>query len=562
MGVDRVTGLMAARRQAEKLLSASDFTGVVAVLHAALDEHEDAVALTLLGTACRALGDVRSAVDAFERAYRRFLADDNHPDAGVAACTLADLELTNSGASAVASGWLSRGRSHLNFEPEHPGHAYLEGLCAYQAMAYEKDPLAARSFATAAVAHGQRLGDRAAELMGKAYLGYIDVALGRLEEGFRLLDESTAAALGGEIPTVEALDTYCVLITACERVRDFDRVDQWARRVLLLSEQVGSDSFAPFGRTAWANALTWRGHWEAAETELARVLENADGKPLTAAMAMVARSALRRRQGRLDEADEELSRTEREPYRRAVRHLVLAARARLELDRGDPQRAADVAERYLKAVSESDLIERVDALETLVRARIELGEVAAAAAAATELEHLAEQIPTPGVRAAATAGRARVDRARGHLDQARDSFDQAVALFDEAGLRHDAVETQLGLAMVLLEAGDPDAARRVAEPAAAAARDLGATREITAADRLLSRVRGRPGDGGDLTQREIEVLRLAADGLANGDIAQRLFLSVRTVERHLSNAYLKIGATGPSARMVAVAHARKAGLLE
>lgn len=562
MGVEHGTALMAARRQAAELLSASDYPGALAVLQEALREREDAEALTLMGSACRALGDIRAAVDAFQRAYRQFVDHENHGEAGMAACTLADLELSHSGASAVASGWLARGRHHLDLDPDHPGRVYLEALCAYQAMAYEKDPLAARSFATAALADGQRLGDRAAELMGKAVLGYIDVALGRLDDGFRLLDEATAAALGGEIPTVAALDAYCVLITACERVRDFDRVDQWARRVLLLSEEVGSDAFAPFARTAWANALTWRGRWDAAEAELARILEGAEGQPLTAAMAMVLRSALRRRQGRLHEADEELSRAEREPYRRAVRHLVLAARARLELDRGNAQDAADVAARYLKAVSASDLIERVDALETLVRARVELMQLNEADTAATELEHLAERIPTAGVRAAAAAGRAWVHRARGELDQAQARFEQAVALFDEAGLRHDAVEARLGLAYALFDAGDPGAARRVAEPASAVASELGATQEIMAAERLLAAIRGGPADLGGLTKREVEVLRSAAEGVANADIAAQLFLSIRTVERHLSNVYLKIGATGPSARMVAVAHARKAGLLE
>jgi pimeloyl-ACP methyl ester carboxylesterase/DNA-binding CsgD family transcriptional regulator len=55
-----------------------------------------------------------------------------------------------------------------------------------------------------------------------------------------------------------------------------------------------------------------------------------------------------------------------------------------------------------------------------------------------------------------------------------------------------------------------------------------------------------------LSARELDVLRLAADGQANDEIAVRLGLSVRTVERHLSNVYSKLGVTGKAARAAAV----------
>ena len=53
---------------------------------------------------------------------------------------------------------------------------------------------------------------------------------------------------------------------------------------------------------------------------------------------------------------------------------------------------------------------------------------------------------------------------------------------------------------------------------------------------------------GELSAREIDVLELVAAGLTNDAIAQRLFISVRTVERHISNIYVKLGLTGKSAR--------------
>ncbi len=57
----------------------------------------------------------------------------------------------------------------------------------------------------------------------------------------------------------------------------------------------------------------------------------------------------------------------------------------------------------------------------------------------------------------------------------------------------------------------------------------------------------------DLTERELDVLTLAAEGLDNSAIASRLALSIRTVERHLSNVYLKLGVSGNVARTAAVA---------
>ncbi|NEA53383.1 alpha/beta fold hydrolase [Streptomyces sp. SID13666] len=64
----------------------------------------------------------------------------------------------------------------------------------------------------------------------------------------------------------------------------------------------------------------------------------------------------------------------------------------------------------------------------------------------------------------------------------------------------------------------------------------------------------------NLTEREFEVLRLAAAGLDNSGIAGSLALSVRTVERHLSNAYLKLGVSGRAGRTAAVADLVRRGL--
>ncbi|HJU01869.1 MAG TPA: helix-turn-helix transcriptional regulator, partial [Actinomycetes bacterium] len=88
---------------------------------------------------------------------------------------------------------------------------------------------------------------------------------------------------------------------------------------------------------------------------------------------------------------------------------------------------------------------------------------------------------------------------------------------------------------------------------------LGAASQARWAQRLLAEIdpaaRGRPDLR--LTPREVEVLRLVGQGRGNDDIARELFLSVRTVERHLANIYTKIGAAGRTARATATAFAHR-----
>jgi len=117
--------------------------------------------------------------------------------------------------------------------------------------------------------------------------------------------------------------------------------------------------------------------------------------------------------------------------------------------------------------------------------------------------------------------------------------------------RHlEAVITRLDLARVLerTDRGRAIAAwRRAAEEAAA----MGATNPGAVAERALRRLgvrtwrrgpgRPRTSDPGDLTGREQEILALLASGMTNPEIADRLFLSRKTVERHVSNVLAKAG---------------------
>jgi pimeloyl-ACP methyl ester carboxylesterase/DNA-binding CsgD family transcriptional regulator len=83
--------------------------------------------------------------------------------------------------------------------------------------------------------------------------------------------------------------------------------------------------------------------------------------------------------------------------------------------------------------------------------------------------------------------------------------------------------------------------------------DPGWTRFVQEFRAFIVEEAGAPEPTAELSDRELEVLRLVADGLENEAIAARLHLSVRTVERHLSNVYRKLDLTGRSARAAAAA---------
>ena len=108
------------------------------------------------------------------------------------------------------------------------------------------------------------------------------------------------------------------------------------------------------------------------------------------------------------------------------------------------------------------------------------------------------------------------------------------------------------VARALRELGDEDSAAAKLAVARHAFAAVGAAPGVQQVDKLLGRA--RPGG---LTEREIEVLRLVAEGRSNPDIARALVLSHKTVERHLSNIFTKLDV--PS-RTAAAAYAHEHGL--
>jgi DNA-binding CsgD family transcriptional regulator len=118
---------------------------------------------------------------------------------------------------------------------------------------------------------------------------------------------------------------------------------------------------------------------------------------------------------------------------------------------------------------------------------------------------------------------------------------EAATAYAGLGMPFEAARCQLWLGTWLRHRRQQRRARDTLARAQKTFERLGAMPWQTRAASELARVGGRPQAPIGLTDAERELANLVAEGLTNSEIAARLHLSVRTVEAHLSHAYLKLG---------------------
>jgi DNA-binding CsgD family transcriptional regulator/tetratricopeptide (TPR) repeat protein len=227
--------------------------------------------------------------------------------------------------------------------------------------------------------------------------------------------------------------------------------------------------------------------------------------------------------------------------RTADRAAGLLLWARHALADGDPDRAAELARESLARAREPR-----QTLAELAACRF-LGELATSAGDLTTAERrlasaltLAETCAAPYEQALTLLARADLHAARGAAAAARVDLDAARAILVPLGAR-PALERAEAIATCLaaeVPVAAPEPIAPVAEPAAA-----------EPAGRTIA---------GGISPRELEVLRLVARGLTDAEAAGRLFISPRTVARHLQSVYNKLGV---NSRTAAAAFAFESGLV-
>jgi ATP/maltotriose-dependent transcriptional regulator MalT len=525
------------------------------VFQASLTDSETPEALEQLGLAAWGLDDAALTLDSRERSFRLFRERGDSRGAARVALWLVWDYLAFRGDSVVAAGWLERARRLLAGLERTPEYGWLLLREGEIALFRGHDPAAARDSGIRAAALGRETGDRGLEFTGLALEGLARVSAGDVGAGMRCLDEATAAATAGEVKEVVTVGVVCCWqIFACERVRDYDRAAQWCARVQEFTKRWRIRPLSAVCRAQYAGVLIWRGEWADAEAELdvaTRDLEQA--RPPLAVQALARLGELRLRQGRLDDAARLFEHAGSHPIARL-------GQASLTLERGRAEEAAAELERFLAQNGPGEPTVRAGALELAVRAHAARGDRAAAGSARDELQRIAQSLGTTALAAAAAAAAGILRRHDGDLPTAASCFEQAVAQYERGGAPFETARVRLELAETLAATGQRSAAEREARLALESFQALGADRDAARARQWLKDA-GRPRPRGtkpQLTGRQVEILRLVAQGLSNPEIATRLRLSEHTVKRHVANLLTKLGL--PS-RAAAVAYAALEGLL-
>jgi DNA-binding NarL/FixJ family response regulator len=546
-------------RPGDEALARGDWDAARDAFARALAIAESPEALEGLGVAAWWLDDAGVVFDSRERAYRLFLDRGDRRSAARLAVWLGWDTWAFRGETAVANGWLQRARSLLEGMNEVSERAWLELREGALALLDDGDPDRAHRHAADGIRIARAVGSVDLEMLGRALQGLALVASGAVAAGMRALDEVNTAVVAGEMSDLIAIGlACCYMIAACDRVRDYDRAVQWCTRLKAFCATWGLRPLFAVCRTQYASICMWRGTWLEAEQELVSATDElAASRPAMTADGLVRLAELRRRQGRLVDAAALFERAE--PH-----GLASLGRAELAFDRGDTRAAADLAERYLRRVPVNNRTERATALDLLVRALAASGDVDAAKTALAELSAIAALVATPPLRAAASLAAGFIDSAQGEHDSARRHLEDAVDLYRESSAPYELARARIALARALAALGRTAAAIEEAERAIQILTELRAELELSRAHAVVTSLLEHPStypvdrNAAGLTAREIEVLRLVAEGLNNQAIAERLFVSEHTIHRHVANIFSKLSV---SSRAAAVAQAARRHLL-
>jgi DNA-binding NarL/FixJ family response regulator len=448
---------------------------------------------------------------------------------------------------APAMGWVARGGRLLEERRrESVEQAWLTMLTALPSL-FLGDTGVYPGFAEAGEV-AERVADPDAAMFARMCCGYALILEGRIADGMALLDEVMVSVTADEVDPMLAGIAYCQVITLCQAVFDVRRAREWTEALTRWCDS--QPELVPFRGNCLVHRceiLQLQGAWTDARDAARQACEWLAGPPdwdsLGSAHYQLAE--IQRLRGELAPAEASYRRASvagRDPE--PGMSLLRLAQGRVDLAAAAIRRALDEAE---------DPTTRSRLLPACVEIMLEAGDVEAARAAADDLDRLASQHAAPYLSALADEASGGVLMADGEARAALAKLRGAHRSWRELEAPHQAARVRLLIGIACRELGDDGSAELEFAAARDALEELGAAVDLE----RLARLVGSPIPGG-LSRREGEVLTLVAAGKTNRAIATELFISEKTVARHVSNIFTKLGL---SSRSQATAYAYKRGLV-
>jgi DNA-binding NarL/FixJ family response regulator/thioredoxin-like negative regulator of GroEL len=520
----------------------------------ALREEESPEALFGLGDALWWMGEIRESAHRCEQAYTAFRRRPDPVQAVTVAVQISFLYHANLGNYAAAAGWTARAARLVDEFALEP----LQGWVLLLKTAGCTDPTQIEEWARQARQMAVEVGDRDLELCALSQIGVALISQGRIGEGVPFIDEAMAGALAGEGKLDTVVFTSCHMMESCSRCADFQRIAQWVQAADQFVERYGCPYLNATCRAHYGSVLFATGEWQDAEQELQKAIElSGDAQPVVRSEALAWLAELRLAQGRIEEAQRLLAGFE--DYEAAA-----PVSARIQLQKGKFALAASTVQRRLGIIGENRL-ESALLLEVLGQTEIGQGNIEEAAERGRKLAEL-------GGALGCHLMSARGERLRGHAlatvadaeanAAAKRHLDAALCEFVRLEMPYETARTRLLIAQALRELA-PEVSEAEIHAALAVFENLGASDDADATTALVRAIEGGkqtskiPNLAG-LSRREVEVLRLVAQGLGDKEIAARLILSPHTIHRHMSSILTKLNL--PS-RAAAVGYAARHDLL-
>ena len=426
---------------------------------------------------------VSEGIAVLERLHRHAREAGDVPEAARYAL---ELGMWNSvrGKPSVAHGWHRRAATLLENEPESLVHGYL-ALQRAQLALFARDNEAAIAEATRAEEIGARYRDPSLEAEARMRRGVATVRRGDVDEGLGLLDESTAAAIAGDLEPLAATTIYCCTIDVCRDLADFGRAAEWTETAMGWCERHSIPGFPGECRVNRAEILRRRGAWEDAAREAETAVADLQAFPYLLSAAFHEIGEIRLRLGDFAGADDAFGRA-RELGRDPQPGLAL-----LRLAEGKVEAASRSLERTL--AEERDPLRRARLVPAQVEIALAAGDVPAARRSADELDRIVDDYKTgicrtEALQASAATARGTVQLAEGDSAGAISSLRRAFRLWQDVDAPYDGARTRVLLARAYRKDGDEDGAVAELEAAKSAFERLGATRDARRAAELLGAV--------------------------------------------------------------------------